>query len=424
VLLLLACRSPAPDIVLISLDTTRADALSSYGCPVTTTPNLDGLAARGTRFEWALAHAPTTLSSHASVFTGSDPHRHLVVRNGWRLPTEPPTVAERFRAAGYRTVGVVGASALSAGTGIDRGFEVWDESFPVERANRHEAVAADVTDRALGAVSSRDPKKPLFLFVHYFDAHGPYDAPAPYTRIFGDPGYSGSVDGSPEGMRTLSEAMRSGAAAAADLAEVVARYRGEVAYVDSQIGRLLEAMPNATVVVFGDHGEILGEVPERPFGHGADVDLEAIHVPLIVAGDGVPRAVIPWALGLQEVAALTLARAGLAPVGSSHDPLGHQWVGRPVFSEATQPVAWTRSPGWPNLDLERSVVRDGVQWVVTPRVDGSGGLRRLGGAPLEDADLATALAAELGAWDRAAGAPRTSAVPSQIEAIEALGFAE
>jgi len=128
----------APDILLISLDTTRADALSAWGKTAgrATTPALDALASRGVRFEWALSAAPSTLSSHATLFTGLDPHATQVVRNGYAISTELETLTERLAANGYDTMAVLGSSALGRPMNIDQGFRTWDETFSEKRKRR------------------------------------------------------------------------------------------------------------------------------------------------------------------------------------------------------------------------------------------------------------------------------------------------
>jgi arylsulfatase A-like enzyme len=365
-LLSIACAPAPPDIVLVSLDTTRADALDAE-----TTPNLWKLASTGVRFEMALAHAPTTLSSHASVMTGLDPHGTAVVRNGFGLSAEHPVLAEKLAAAGFDTIGVIGASALAKPMGIDRGFHTWDERFSIRLTKRNEARAEEVTDRALGRLQKRKRGARVFLFAHFYDAHGPYDAPPPWTQRWSDPAYHGPFDGTALAMKALADASRDGTADPADVAEARARYRGEVSYVDAQVGRLLAKLDHPIVVVFGDHGEALGDVAERPWGHGPDVDLPATHVPLIVAGPGIPARVVSEPVALSDVAATVLSLAGIpGGLGEGRD-LSVTWNGgtlapRPLFLEATQPHEAERTDGWNNLAMERGVARGDWMLVRTP----------------------------------------------------------
>jgi choline-sulfatase len=145
-----------PTIVLITLDTTRADAVGAWGGPEGVTPSLDALAARGARFVWAFSHAPTTLSSHASMFTGLDPHGHAVPRNGVPLLASHTTVAERLQHHGFETLAVLGSSALDRSTGALQGFTAVDDRLSVDQGRRYEDTAPNVTARALGLVDARE----------------------------------------------------------------------------------------------------------------------------------------------------------------------------------------------------------------------------------------------------------------------------
>ncbi|MBM4365661.1 MAG: sulfatase [Deltaproteobacteria bacterium] len=438
-LALAACSDPPvrelpPDIVLVSLDTTRADALDDDGGllhalgrdglpPVT--PNLSALAARGARFEMALAHAPTTLSSHAAVFTGLDGHGHGVVRNGWPLDESHATLAVKLRSRGYLTSGVVGASVLARTTGIARGFDRWDDEVHIDRGPRHEALAADVTDRALRAVQRADPSRPLLLFVHYFDAHAPYSAPEPYTRRYADPAYSGSLDGSKAAMKEAIQRSRAGTLAEADINEARARYLGEVAYVDHELGRLLAGLRErpATIVVFGDHGETLGEDPLNPFGHGGDVEPWALRVPLVVTGPGVESGqVVSRQVRLQDIGATLLGE----PLGDGISVFDTQR--RISFAEASQPEDLAAAERWPNLPFERGVYQEPHLFTRFPAIEQPGQLYTVTRSTLQPVDepaARTALAALLDAWDaKAPAVTRPEADAATREALEALGYAQ
>ncbi len=438
--LLLACAAPAPppaparptrpDVVLVSLDTTRADVIDAE-----TTPNLWALAARGVRFDHAFAHAPTTLSSHASVWSGRDPHGHQVPRNGYPLPEALPVLPERMAAAGYDTLGIIGASALARPMGIDRGFRVWDEQLSHKHQRRFEARAAEVTDRAIARLGERRAGAPAFLFVHYYDAHAPYDAPAPYETRWSDPAYAGPFDGSRRAMNALAEASRSGTVAAADVAEVRARYRGEVSYIDAELGRLLAALDHPLVVVFGDHGEALGDVAERAWGHGPDVDAPATHVPLLVAGPGVPVAVVDRNVALSDVGATVLALAGVSGgLGAGRDlaPLwrGGAWDDAPIYLEATQPHEVEATGAWNNLTMERGVVQGAWMLTRAPWLSQGPTVTRVSGVSsgsdvsnVSDVSPASELDARLSAWDAAAPPWRgVTMTDDTTEGLKALGY--
>jgi arylsulfatase A-like enzyme/tetratricopeptide (TPR) repeat protein len=251
--------APARDVnlLLITLDTTRADALGAYGASDGATPNLDRLARAGVVFDEALAAAPLTLPAHASLFTAKYPPRHGVRDNGgFVLDARQRTLAERLAAAGFRTGGFVGAYVLDRRWGIAHGFTSYVDDFDVEKARGPvpagvERRANDVADRALAwletAASSR-----FFAWVHFYDAHSPYDPPEPYrTRFAARP------------------------------------YAGEIAFVDSQVGRLIafleqrRLLDKTIVVAVGDHGESLGEHDEST--HGFFVYRSVLRVPLIIA---------------------------------------------------------------------------------------------------------------------------------------------
>jgi arylsulfatase A-like enzyme len=241
--------------VLVTLDTTRFDALSALGGPPGLTPNLDALAAESLVYEEARSVAPLTLPAHASIMTGLYPPRHTARGNGpMVLPPSAETVAERARAAGYETAGFVGALALDRAYGIAQGFEVWDQpdSGPSMWSGQiYERPAREVVAAARTWLTERDPARPLFLWVHVFDPHAPYQPPPEMlARAGGDP------------------------------------YLGEVAAVDAALGRLLDdlrrrgLLERATVVVAGDHGEARGGHGEST--HGLFCYDETLRVPLFV----------------------------------------------------------------------------------------------------------------------------------------------
>jgi len=248
-------EGPAPrSAVLITLDTTRLDALGVFGGPQGLTPNLDALAARSLRYEWARTVAPLTLPAHASMMTGLYPPRHTARGNGPSvLPAEAVTLAEEARAAGFQTAAFVACLALDRALGIDQGFDTWSQ--PAATLERRVGEIADrpggeVVGEALGWLASRDPRRPFFLWVHLFDPHAPYE---PQPRFPGAP--------SP--------------------------YHGEVAAMDAAVGRLLdaiEAQPGLAeevfVAVVADHGEGLGDGGEAT--HGLLLRDATVRVPLLL----------------------------------------------------------------------------------------------------------------------------------------------
>ncbi|HSF17523.1 MAG TPA: sulfatase-like hydrolase/transferase [Vicinamibacteria bacterium] len=252
------------NVILISIDTLRADHLGCYGYGPGRTPNIDALAAEGALFENAATAVPLTLPAHSSIFTGRTPLRHGMVDNfGFRLPASETTLAEKLKAQGLATGGFVGAFVLDARFGIDQGFDTYFDHFdaPSESATAlgsHERPADEVLRPALEWIAGRGDQS-FFAFVHFFDPHAPYDPPSRFLVGSG-------VDD-------------------------VARYDAEIAFVDSQVGELVAFVKErgiyeeSLIVLLGDHGESLGEHGEAT--HGLFVYDATIRVPLIVRGPGV-----------------------------------------------------------------------------------------------------------------------------------------
>ena len=453
-----------PLVVLVSWDTTRADALGAYADvshwgldlptsvhPTPHTPTADALAARGVRFQWALAHAPTTLNSHTSIFSGQDPHGHRVPRNGYPVPEDVPLLAERFSGAGWDTIGVVGASVLATDMGLSRGFRVYDDAVGTQVRRRFEDPADRVMQRTLAAVDARpNAEAPLFLFVHNFDAHSPWDtAPADVRAQIMRDDYRGVVDGGDASMDVLIQGMRGGVLPAEDRAQGRAAYLAEVSFADQQLGVLLTALQqrgyqqDVLVVLVGDHGETLDEIPARPYQHGFDVDLVDIHVPFILAGTGrfdVPQAqVVPRLVSLRDVAPTVLGLAGVpGGIGDGVD-LRDAWLPPgsvappppPHFAEATKPSVREETNGWNNLPFARSVAHDGHFLRSALILGERASLHRLAAGqpavPATESSAGTqaALRALLVAWDAAApGFRAVQMSPQTKEGLRALGYLE
>ena len=256
--LLAACADPTPaplSGVLITLDTTNAPALDLYGEDRGITPNLSALAREGVVFDRAHTVAPMTLPAHVSMMTGLYPLRHGVRDNGlMQLSSEARTLAEVAGDAGYETAAFVAAVVLSSSYGLEQGFEVFDEPRVVGSSavpHMSERGSRDITDAALVWLRERDPERPFFLWVHYFDPHMPW-SPRPefLERAGGNP------------------------------------YHAEIAGVDHDIGRLLEGLRQGPgldqllLAVVADHGEALGRHGEPT--HSAFCYQETIQVPLLL----------------------------------------------------------------------------------------------------------------------------------------------
>src|SRR5215203_5939118 len=274
------------NLVLITLDTTRADHLGAWGGRDAQTPNLDALAARGTRFARCDTAAPVTLPSHATILTGLFPPRHGVRDNGtFVLAPKMETVAERLAARGYDTAAVVSAVVLARRQGLDQGFRLYDDDLEAGYAAGTavaERPAEATTAAALAALKNLRP--PFFLWVHYYDPHEEYQPPSRFAdRI--------------RGPHRL--------------------YDGEISYMDELLGKL---PPGTNVVAVGDHGEMLGEHGET--SHGLLLNRAARRVPLILAGPGVPAGRVSDCLVRTADVAPTLLGLAGAPVPSGLDGLG------------------------------------------------------------------------------------------------------
>lgn len=263
-LLLTACtpgarwtEDPPPSVLLITLDTTRADRLGAYGYPNATTPTWDRLASRGTLFTRAYTVQPLTIPAHASLMTGRVPPSHGVRDNGdFLLGEEAVTLAERYRDAGYYTAAFTSAFPTHRRWGFDQGFDHYSdplERLPTQLDWRDQRLADEVVEDALGHLRGREG--PVFVWVHFFDAHWPYDPPEPFRSQ-----HAGRL------------------------------YDGEIAFVDHQAAALIDWFesehPDSIVAVTADHGEALGDGGEQT--HGFLLHDGTIRVPLILAGPGVP----------------------------------------------------------------------------------------------------------------------------------------
>ncbi|MEI6246232.1 MAG: sulfatase, partial [Acidobacteriota bacterium] len=242
----------AGPVILISIDTLRADHLSLYGYTKGRTPNIDALAKESVVFDRAYAHAPQTLPSHTSILTGELPFEHGVRDNiGFTVRPNTPTMASLFRSAGYATGGFVSAYVLRTETGIGQGFDVYNAELPAGSLDRPLAqvqrTAPDTVSAAIRWLTSHvDPK--LFLFVHLYEPHMPYEPPARFKDL--------------------------------------APYDGEIAAADEAIGTLMAELrrrdwyDSATIALISDHGEGLGDHGEDE--HGLFLYEPTIHVPFVL----------------------------------------------------------------------------------------------------------------------------------------------
>jgi len=280
------------NLVLITVDTLRADRLGCHGYEKAETPRIDGLAGRGAFFAHAVTPAPSTLPSHCTMMTGLDPPNHSVRSNGYfALPEKVETLAEILKHKGYATASITGTFVLNDRYGLNQGFDLYDDIEPDRPLEERNRPAAFITDTAIDWIRKTrqsDTRLPLFLWAHYFDPHMPYDPPAAYASRFAE-----------------------------------SLYDGEIAYTDEHVGRLLdflesEGLTSRTLIVLtSDHGEGLGE-------HGEDTHSRLIYdstmrVPLIFSSPqfhGHACRVDDITVGLIDIMPTVLSLLGIQAKGS------------------------------------------------------------------------------------------------------------
>lgn len=274
------------NLVLITLDTTRADHLGCYGSRSGASPAIDAFASRAVRFEQADSVVPLTLPSHATLLTGLQPQRHgLRLNSGGTLRGSVETLATVLSRHGFQTGAFVGSRVLDHRFGLARGFGTYDDAVKIDSENAPEALdgerpAGAVADAALAWLRGTGTR-PFFAWIHFYDAHAPYAPPQPYrTRFASSP------------------------------------YDGEIAYADSQIARILEYLDRArlrehtVVAIAGDHGEGLGEHGEAT--HGLLLYESTLRVPLIIAAPSLLPHVVHESISTTDVAPTLAALSGVA----------------------------------------------------------------------------------------------------------------
>ncbi len=304
-----------PDLVLITVDTLRADHLDLYGYDRATSPALTKLGREGIVFYQAMAAAPWTLPSMASIHTGTLPSVHGAVTNERAIAPGLPTVAEALHKKGYRTVAVTSHAFVGRGFGFDRGFDVFDDS---QQADHRGETSQSLTTTALQLLSA-DSESPTFLWVHYFDPHYSYERHPEYALAEGLRGRFGdTIDfQSPDG-RELHDVSRS------ELDYMRDVYDEEIAHTDHWIGQLVEGVRDADrdraaiFVVTADHGEAFLE--HGQLAHGRALYDELIRVPLIIGGD-IDRTIRGMGTGRAvETASIATTLSGLAKVYETRFP--------------------------------------------------------------------------------------------------------
>jgi arylsulfatase A-like enzyme/parvulin-like peptidyl-prolyl isomerase len=397
-----AQTAPRPNLVLITLDTLRADRLGCYGYQAAETPALDRLAREGIRCEHAFAVAPLTRPAHATILTGRLPFSHGLRDNiSPALPATIPTLAELLHNQGYASAGLVASFLLNRSSGLGRGFDLFSDAFDPDQRDRQlvssfQRRGGEVMDQALAWL--RQSAEPFFLWVHLYDPHAPYDPPEPFaSRHAGRP------------------------------------YDGEIAYADLQVGRLLAALERSgrldrsLVAAIGDHGEGLGDHGEHE--HSFFIYGSTLRVPLILRLPGIVPAgatlrepvsqidLLPTLLDLLGLAAPPLPGRSLRPRWGADPPA------RPaeIYSESL--YAYLHF-GWASL---RSLIEGRLKLIEAPQIElydlaaDPGETRNLAAERAQDVErLRQRLEVLAGASPAARPAP---AVDSEtLRALGALGY--
>lgn len=400
----LSCQPPAPDgVVIITLDTTRADRLSVYGFMDVEMPHLERLAREGVVFDQATSVAPLTLPAHCSLFTGLFPPGHGVRDNGDQpLSAAHVTLAESLSARGFRTAAFVGSVVLNADRGLQQGFDHYGGVRETGQTGRHpgpqrQRPADEVVTEAISWIETIDDS-PFFVWAHLYDPHRPYDPPEPFRSRHTDP------------------------------------YVAELAFADSQIGRLLDALDRrqllerTIVVVAADHGESLGDHGERD--HGIFIYESVVRVPLIIRAPNVPARrvadivrlvdIMPTVLDLLRVPAPLLDGSSLVALLQGQPAP----VELDAYAESQYPLRF----GWSPL---RALRAGRYKLVEAPRPE----LYDLERDPFEERNIhedrpevARALAGRLSAFGREAsslhGEDRTDPIPTDDlrQRLASLGY--
>jgi choline-sulfatase len=388
--------SAQPSVLLVTLDTLRADRVGAWGGPRGLTPVLDTLARGGLVFNEALASVPLTLPSHATMFTGLEPPRHGVHDNGtYVVPAELQTLATLLKAAGYETGAFVGAYVLDRRFGLARGFDHYDDRIVRNETGASVLESERRGEEVVGAAAAWLGQRslPFFAWVHLYDAHAPYDPPSPHRE-------------SHEGQA----------------------YEGEVAYVDSCLGRLLESARGAAaragqgeplVAVLADHGESLGEHGELT--HGFFIYQATLAIPFLLAGPGVPAGERhEGPARTADLLPTLLGRLGLeVPPGLDGVDLLASGPSREAYAETIYPATF----GWSSLSSFRM---GSLKLIEAPRPE----LYDLATDPGEANDLAVQrpeaverLRQVLGALRERARAPAVASPDATTaERLRALGY--
>ncbi len=320
-----------PDVILVSIDTLRADHLSSYGHDRPTSPFLDQLATDGVRFDHARSTSPWTLPAHVTMLSGQLPTTHQVADDHLALDPSAQVLPEVMAAAGYKTAGSVATLYVSRKFGFERGFAFFDDhDITTERENLSGDVnAPDVIESVLDWYEDLPPGQPAFVFMHFYDVHYHYDPPAPYDTMF-----DRAPKKSDRRFRNYS-AHKKKPLTQAQREHQLAQYDESIRYMDDQLAALHKLLADAgrkqRWVVTADHGEEFGE--RGSWGHAHTLYAEQLRVPMIMSGEGLPGGVVVKdAVGIHDVAPTIAGWVGASMPAADGIDLAPAMAGAPVPS--------------------------------------------------------------------------------------------
>jgi len=405
--LFLSCSAPRPvirNVLLISIDTLRADHLSAYGFPRPTTPNIDAVAREGVLFKNVRTPVPMTLPAHVSMLTGTLPPTHGLRDNMQnRLPEGSLTLAETLKAKGFTTGAIVSTFVLDRRFGTSQGFDTYDDRFQeVHKIGDLSERKGDETTRMARDWLEGHQDKPFFLFVHFYDPHDPYEPPEPFASQWKDH-----------------------------------PYEGEVAFADHCLGQVLEKLrqlglyDSTLIVITGDHGEMLGEHGE--LNHGFFIYEGALRVPLVVRVPHAAARQVDLPVSLIDIVPTVLSLVGAEVPKEVQGVDLSPWLAgrgagggaRPLYAETVTP---TRYYGTSSL---LGVIVDGWKYIETTRPelydlrsDPAEAVNLLQREPARAEALGKTLVAILEAAGRAPGpAPESAALDEAArQRLAALGY--
>lgn len=459
-LMLCSCPQPAMKpvarhVIFISLDTTRPDHIGCYGNPWISTPNLDHLAAESILFTQYMTVVPTTLPSHTSLFTGKYPHNHGNPQNGYMVNNENILLTEILKSAGFQTMGFIGSFALDSRFDFAQGFDFYDETYErfvgEGKLTEHERCAGSVTRSVISSLDALPSLQSLFLFVHYFDPHKPFEPPAPYDSMYRWENKDTSSAGG--GITVRYSCPHSLSPENWELSKKAAvGYAGEISYLDHHLGNLLGylkrkgVLDHSLVVVTSDHGENFWE--HMPyFHHGTSTYQTSMHAVCMIR--------LPHAAHKGMVVTKPISSIDILPTVLSYLNLslpkgidGHAFdlnnaaasIGnRYVYGQATltSPRKIPNSAGgWLHTNKARCVRSDNLVYIHTPYT-GSEELYDLSSDPYEQKNLLRSPSPEilsvslelkhkLEAWvttaDPLESFPEKARRQETIEKLKALGY--